>query len=116
MDFCTTSGSGTFTASDAQSPLLTIRPTLLRLSEPISSYYRTYLVQLAFLTLEPVVTTTCSQTGTSSAPFGAVITGGLRGTPFGDFEISNDGASIQKQWTLEDGQTQLELDLSAVRE
>ncbi len=116
-DSCTSTGSGGLSASDFQGALFLTRPTILRLAaDPMISYYRTYQFQLALSITELVVTTSCTQSGSSSAPFGAAIVGGLRGSDLGDFEVSNDGASMRKQWALDSGKTQLELDLTAVRQ
>lgn len=117
MNNCISTGSGGLNSSDFQGALFLTRPTILRLAaDPMTSYYRTYQFQLALSITELVVTTSCSQSGSSSSPFGAAIAGGLRGSELGDFVVSNDGASMSKQWELDSGETQLELDLSAVRE
>ena len=71
---------------------------------------------MVFSTNEPVVTTTCTMGESSSTPFAANISAGFRGTEVGDFEMSDDGTSISRQWAVDGGETQFEVDLRAARE
>lgn len=106
MTTCVQSGSGTFDESDSLGGSFFRVAPLLSGALGMGSIYRSYLLQLQFFSTTPVVNDSCS----GPSPFATGLSGGLRGTPAGDFLVSEDGQSIQKTWSLEDATLTLDLE------